>query len=63
MRASKEITKAYRFEIELDEHELSMLQATLGIVSLPEQVNKSFPEYRKDELMILYTQLRAILDG
>lgn len=59
MRTTKEIKKLYQLGLEFDEHEISMFQATLGIISLPELVHKSFPEYKKDELQKLYDHLLA----
>lgn len=60
MKLTKQIKKIYKFEIEFNEHELSMLQATLGLNNLPELTNKSFAEYKVRELADLYNSLIAI---
>ncbi len=55
---AKVTKKIYKVEMELDEHQLSLLQATLGVASLPKVVHESFVEYSEDELKELYDTLR-----
>ena len=58
MANSTIIEKKYVIKIELDEHEISMFQATLGMLNIPETVHKSFTEYSEEELELLYKQIR-----
>lgn len=53
----KEIKKKYIITLEFDGHELSMLQATLGLENLPDVTHKCFVEYNVKELETLYNQL------
>jgi len=55
--------KERRFILELDfnEHEISVLQATLGLQNLPELVKKSFPEWEIEEIKNILNEIRDVI--